>query len=982
MKTFFLTLFILTLLSINIYGQQTSIFGSNVDNEFSQAIAADVSGNTFVGAVKNNEGWVFKKNSSNQLIWSKKINLAPSSTFEIASIELVGDTVFGCGWVKNGATIIGGMYFKLNANTGDDYWIKWENQSKTYFSNIRYYNGSYFICGAQPTGLTGYNIKLFRVNSSNGSIIWQSQAKGLSFPGFGIDFIDDVMSMTEINNDKFYLTGRSYVNGATSLNMRTTLIGVDISGTIFLNKYLLYNTSTPITNRFYGMNIKFDGADSLVIAQFGDDNCSACSDYKTSIIKTDLLGNVSWSKMYDIPGVTTELVIGLNITPTNYVIFGHVNHGLSNQKIFLLETNKNGQFSQGIFVTNPSFTGSSLNAQINCGGSSDFINGTHYFAAGGYSSSPTLKDILIIQVDENLNDSSNCFTLTPFTCIETNISPFSNNLNLLSFNDLVTMQNGQVSSNQTYNDVCDQYSLSVNHQSNCLEDQISLSISGVSNASFNWSNGHLGSTFISTLEDTLFVTVTNLPNCCIIEDTILPVILDYQVPIMNLGQDTSICFSGGNSFDIVPEIINGSLTDTYTWSNSQTGIGLPNSLTISSSNTYWLTINNLCYSISDTIEITEIYSPSLTNQLNYDLCEGNFPLTFNPLAFNYDTFTWNDNYLTLNRTIDSPGIYTLTLENFCGIETYNINVTSIPFPIVSLPTNIDTCLNIGESFLLDASAQYATNVVWNNMQQTQQIEIENSGFYFVNGSNICGSVSDSIQINITNFPYFTLSNELDTCFNDSTVTINTEGSDGQYAWNTGENTPYISINTPGIYICTLTNNCGVFVDSIKVRELTTPSINLLKDSLIICYPYYNLNQLIESTDNNINYYDEYYNSISPFVEESGKYYLTSSNSCYSSFDSIYLDLQETFFYLPNSFTPNEDETNKLFKDYGTNYNIVSVNIYNRWGEVIYNEENKFSGWDGSYKNKPCPDGIYFVRVIYSNCYLSNTEFNGHITLIR
>lgn len=95
MKTFFLTLFILTLLSINIYGQQTSIFGSNVDNEFSQAIAADVSGNTFVGAVKNNEGWVFKKNSSNQLIWSKKINLALLKLLALNWLEILFLVVVG-----------------------------------------------------------------------------------------------------------------------------------------------------------------------------------------------------------------------------------------------------------------------------------------------------------------------------------------------------------------------------------------------------------------------------------------------------------------------------------------------------------------------------------------------------------------------------------------------------------------------------------------------------------------------------------------------------------------------------------------------------------------------------------------------------------------------------------------------------------------------------------------------------------------------
>jgi len=88
-------------------------------------------------------------------------------------------------------------------------------------------------------------------------------------------------------------------------------------------------------------------------------------------------------------------------------------------------------------------------------------------------------------------------------------------------------------------------------------------------------------------------------------------------------------------------------------------------------------------------------------------------------------------------------------------------------------------------------------------------------------------------------------------------------------------------------------------------------------------------------------------------------------------------------YIPNSFTPDGNELNNIFKPVFNNVEIQYFNftIYNRWGEIIYKSFDHNDYWDGTYNNALCPIGTYLYKIdfkINDKLYL----INGHVNLIK
>lgn len=105
------------------------------------------------------------------------------------------------------------------------------------------------------------------------------------------------------------------------------------------------------------------------------------------------------------------------------------------------------------------------------------------------------------------------------------------------------------------------------------------------------------------------------------------------------------------------------------------------------------------------------------------------------------------------------------------------------------------------------------------------------------------------------------------------------------------------------------------------------------------------------------------------------------NGCKASDDvTIYF---EGIIYVPNTFTPNNSGTNDYFFPKGGNIVEYEMLIFNRWGELIFESENFNDRWDGTYANGlPCPDGTYVWKIIYEDVMGDREEIVGHVNLLR
>ena len=81
--------------------------------------------------------------------------------------------------------------------------------------------------------------------------------------------------------------------------------------------------------------------------------------------------------------------------------------------------------------------------------------------------------------------------------------------------------------------------------------------------------------------------------------------------------------------------------------------------------------------------------------------------------------------------------------------------------------------------------------------------------------------------------------------------------------------------------------------------------------------------------------------------------------------------EELIFYVPNTFTPDDDKFNQTFKPvFYSGYDPLDYTmlIFNRWGEIIWESNDVDVGWDGTYSGQTAgggfdvQDGTYTWRI--------------------
>jgi gliding motility-associated-like protein len=107
---------------------------------------------------------------------------------------------------------------------------------------------------------------------------------------------------------------------------------------------------------------------------------------------------------------------------------------------------------------------------------------------------------------------------------------------------------------------------------------------------------------------------------------------------------------------------------------------------------------------------------------------------------------------------------------------------------------------------------------------------------------------------------------------------------------------------------------------------------------------------------------------------------------YGCTDTAYVTIEilpEFRFWIPNSFTPNSDGLNDIFKPSIMGVDDYKFMIFDRWGEMIFTTGNPQAGWNGNYKGDPCQEDVYVYRIMFRDqVELKEHHYIGHVTLIR
>jgi len=114
--------------------------------------------------------------------------------------------------------------------------------------------------------------------------------------------------------------------------------------------------------------------------------------------------------------------------------------------------------------------------------------------------------------------------------------------------------------------------------------------------------------------------------------------------------------------------------------------------------------------------------------------------------------------------------------------------------------------------------------------------------------------------------------------------------------------------------------------------------------------------------------------------------VTHESGCVDTTIQIIDVIPQVRYFLPNAFTPNNDDVNDLFLGNGilAGMRNFEMTIWNRWGELIFETNDPREGWNGRKKNigQLSPNGVYIYLASYVGPRGEFQQLKGYATLIR
>ncbi len=412
---------------------------------------------------------------------------------------------------------------------------------------------------------------------------------------------------------------------------------------------------------------------------------------------------------------------------------------------------------------------------------------------------------------------------------------------------------------------------------------------------------------------------------------------------------------------------------------------------------------------SANVAITVNSLPVITVSANdTSLCTGNSAIITAGGANNY---TW----LPVTGLVPSTGAvvtatpsgtvtYTVTGTSAAGCSSSApITITVNSSPVISILLSGGSVLCPGQSVTMTASG--AAVYTWSpstGLSTTTGASVSATPptspmTYKVVGVN--GACSDSATQTLTLYPALTATSSTDTICASRNTTVSVTASGGNpgytYAWTppvgTGSGPYVVNPGTTTTYSCIVTDGCGsTATGSALVYTKPSPkSIFFPTPDTIAGGQYVSF---VDSSTNATSWYWTFGDggnstTVYPLYQylATGKYLVTlvTSNGfgCWdTASDTVYVT---EGIFIPNVFTPNNDGQNDVFHVKAGGMKEYHIEIFNRWGEKVFQADSPEIDWDGrSMTGVQESDGDYYYIIRASDYKGKPFNQNGYVQLIR
>lgn len=551
----------------------------------------------------------------------------------------------------------------------------------------------------------------------------------------------------------------------------------------------------------------------------------------------------------------------------------------------------------------------------------------------------------------------------------------------------------------------------------CYGKKVDLTVSGLGGVSadyvYTWNRGlGTGTTKTINMTSSGYINAT-LTDACTVKPGLDSVYIDVRPRMtLDLGNDTAICSGTGLQMN---SKANGGDTDQYVYTWNQSLASQANQFVIPAVKTTYIVnlIDNCSDPFSDTIIVDVLKPLKVSGLRDTTICSGAsvdlIPIFSGGQVADYVS-TWTDIGAGSNRTVSPSAdvVYTINLKDNCSVPSINstvkVNVLK-PLDLIITLSKSEICsgdsseLNIAMSG--GKSSQYSWTV--NNVLQTQTNSVLKPLIktdYVVKLEDNCSSpVSDTLSLMVNALPVVNYTSDADSvCLPGNVQFTNASTGAIKYIWDFGdgdtsastqpihkyENLGQFDVNLKAI------SNKGCFFELKKLDLITVVPHPKARFTFTPDQPDY-LNSEVNFKNNSIAYdrfkwdfgdlqTDELNTNPIHKYADTGSYpmslLVSNSLGCADTM-SLMLKVKDVFILnIPNAITVNNDNINETFVVKGRGIQHYRLQVFNRWGELVYDGDQLSPEFDGKAKDgTPLMKGTYMV-------VLTVRDFGGFMHYIR
>lgn len=469
-----------------------------------------------------------------------------------------------------------------------------------------------------------------------------------------------------------------------------------------------------------------------------------------------------------------------------------------------------------------------------------------------------------------------------------------------------------------------------------------------------------------------------------------------------LQGDTAICRG-----DTATWIVNG--LNTYFWQPvSGVSCATCDTISLSPQSTRLYTLSGIGQNgcpVDTTFRLTVGTQPNVTVTLSSaTACAGE---SIQMAVTGADTYSWSPgsfldctNCDTVIATPPQSFSYTVvgTTNEGCT-NTVQANLTIFDNPTINLPSDTTVCRNQPIELAIDSFSQ----VSWSSGLNLSCINCAQTSFIAstpdlvqvaITDSNGCSAL-DSMQILL--FPDYEVTAGPDTtiCEGDSVIMLATPGQ--QFSWEPAAVISNASLPNPTAFPVQTTVFTVVGIDLNGCTDTTSTTVQVRPSPFVDAGPDITLfegeSAILQGQGAGTPLWSPTFslsdvNSFTPTVSlpaDSLLYVLTVQDAigCAGS-DSVWVRvLVPEVITVPNAFSPNGDGQNDYFNIPALQYyTLESLQIFNRWGQLLFETADNTPGWDGRYLGQPQPTGTYIYQIRLQTPSGLPVRKQGNVTLFR